>query len=157
MGSLQDIPSPRRRSARPFLLPAASARSLSRFSSRSRISFSRWFLAAAPRIFLWLPAGAFVLWPASSSESAFGRRVLLSEGRDEESEPVRCLLVSSLRLILERNNHVSGGFGWVRLHVDSKLWGPKIGLVKRSLLFTIASAPFASSRANRRARSLPLL
>lgn len=39
--SLDIIPSPRLRSARPFRLPAASARSLSRFSSRSRISFSR--------------------------------------------------------------------------------------------------------------------
>lgn len=82
---------------------------------------------------------------------------MLSDGRDEESEPVRCLLVSSLRLIMERNNQVSGWFRSARVHVNSKLWGPKIGLVERRLLFTITPAPFASSRANGCARSLALL
>lgn len=94
------LPSPRLRSARPFRLPAASARSLSRFSSRSRISFSRWFRAAAPRIFLWLPGTNFMALSASSSESGFGSKVSLSEGGEEPFDAVRCLLGSSFRLFM---------------------------------------------------------
>lgn len=101
-----NLPSPRRRSARPFRRPAASARSFSRFSSRSRFSLSRRFLAAAPRIFLRLCPTTFSALSSSSSESPIGESVFLSESEVEESEPVRCLLLSSLGLV-EGKDHIS--------------------------------------------------
>ena len=95
------MPSPRRRSARPFRRPAASARSLSRFSSRSRSSLFRWFLAAAPRIFLYPPSPDFAPASPSSSELRSCGGVLPFDGEDEEPEPVRCRFVSSVRLKVE--------------------------------------------------------
>ena len=55
-----------------------------------------WFRAAAPRIFLTRSC-----FSASSSESAAGRRLLLCELDDVESEVVRCLFASPLRLYIK--------------------------------------------------------
>lgn len=85
------IPSPFRRSARPFRLLAASARSRSR--SLSRCSFSRWLRAAAPRGFC---LGAAFL-ELSSSDSKTGEPL-------GDLDPVRCRLTSIVTLAIRVSN-----------------------------------------------------
>lgn len=89
------LPSPRRFSARPFLLPAASTRSFSRFSSCSRSSFLRWFRAAAPRIFF-ADGENVALASSMSPSSSWGAPLSFDDADDPDL--VRCRLLSSFPL-----------------------------------------------------------
>jgi hypothetical protein len=88
-----NLPSTLRRSARPFLLFAASARCLS-FSSRN--SFSLWLRAAAPLILLVPPLRTFT----PSSESFCDANRASSFDGEGEPEAVLCLLEASCFLNL---------------------------------------------------------
>lgn len=106
------IPSILLRSARPFLLVAASSLDLSRSSLSS---FSLWFLAAAPLIFFGPPFRPFVVRAELSSDSARDADLLgVASGFSSfsgvgEAEPVRCLFgPSDLLLRAVRTTCASG-------------------------------------------------